>query len=263
MLADIRDILVIVEEGEKANFEKLFSDIFIEGDYLGVNFSYLEIPRREGIVKGLAAAYEFVGNNPCAFILGDNIFFGEGLQEELIKAKEASQQGFTNIFIYKNHDPYKSFPAEIKGFKAVTGLFFFPKGVCKLAQKIPIEEKTMALRDFLEKDSQAFTKLLEIYKEKDKIKRTILNYSYMFFDIDDYDALLDAANYIKLVQNNKQDVICCPEALAIKNGWVSVWDAEFLSRRINHAYAGNIFQKMSIKSDEINGVDDEDEDDDE
>ncbi len=249
MQADIRDVLIIVNRGDKKAFKRLLRTPFDVAPFLGVKISYVEVSPLEGVIKTLASCEKFLGSSPCVLILGDNIFYGTAMEDLLKNACEDAHNGYASIFAYKTNDSDKIFPVETDTFKRVTGLFVFPKGVSDLAKTYEIGQLE-GLIDFLDKDVAAIASLLEEYNSKDLLKRNLLGYDHTWFNIDTYDDMLEAANFISFIQKNKKDVVCAPEILAIKKRWISPSVVQMYTRRINHAYSGKLIQKAIIRDEE-------------
>ena len=224
MQARIKDILIITTKEDQENFKKLLRD----GSNLGINISYAIQEKPNGLAEAFILGEKFINDNPCAMILGDNIYYGSGLEKELNKAIENVDKGYANIFGYKVKDPNRfgimeldeynnvlsveEKPKKPKSDYAITGLYFYPKGVSKLAKTIKPSE-----RNELE-----ITSLNDIYLNKNKLKANILNEGYTWFDTGTFDSLQDASNMIRSIEKNKDIVICCPEVIAYNNKWISI-----------------------------------------
>ncbi len=223
MQAGIRDILIITTAEDQCNFIRLLKD----GSQFGVNLQYIIQPSPDGLAQAFILGEEFIGNNPCAMILGDNIYHGNGLEKELQNAIENSQNGYATIFGYKVKDPERFGIMEIDKYNnvlsveekpinpksdyAITGLYFYPVGVSEIAKTIKPSN-----RGELE-----ITSLNDYYLQKGKLKSSILGEGYTWFDTGTFSSLLDASNMIRTIEKNKDIVVCCPEVIAYNNGWIS------------------------------------------
>ena len=230
MEAGIKDILIITTKEDQSNFKRLLKD----GSQFGINLSYIIQPSPDGLAQAFILGEKFIGNNPCAMVLGDNIFYGNGLKNELIKATKNAIDGYATIFGYKVKDPQRFGIMEIDEFNnvlsveekpeypksdyAITGLYFYPKGVSDIAKTIKPSK-----RGELE-----ITTLNDCYLQNEELKSCILGEGYTWFDTGTFESLLDASNMIKTIENNKDIVICCPESIAYKNKWIT--KDEFLER---------------------------------
>ncbi len=224
MQAGIKDILIITTKENQSEFKRLLKD----GSDFGINIEYKIQEKPNGLAEAFILGEEFIGDNPCAMILGDNIYYGSGLEKELKKAIENASKGYASIFGYKVKDPERFGIMELDSFNnvlsveekplkpksdyAITGLYFYPSGVSKLAKTIKPSD-----RNELE-----ITTLNDIYLKENKLKANILNEGYTWFDTGTFDSLLDASNMIRSIEKNKDIVICCPEVIAYNNEWINI-----------------------------------------
>ena len=223
MQAGIKDILIITTKEDQDNFKRLLKD----GHQFGINLSYIIQPSPDGLAQAFILGKEFIGDNPCAMILGDNIYYGNGLEKELKKATDNASNGYATIFGYKVKDPERFGIMEIDKYNnvlsveekplypksdyAITGLYFYPKGVSDIAKTVK-----PSARGELE-----ITSLNDIYLKNKLLKSSILGEGYTWFDTGTFESLLDASNMIRTIENNKDSVICCPEIIAYDNNWIS------------------------------------------
>lgn len=230
MLAGIKDILVITTPEDQAQFKKLLKD----GSEFGIKLTYKEQPSPDGLAQAFIIGEEFIGDEACAMILGDNIFYGNGFNSVLENAKENAINGKATIFGNQVRDPERfgimeldennnvlsveEKPANPKSNYAITGLYFYPKGVSEFAKTIKPSE-----RGELE-----ITTLNDIYRMQGNLKAEILEEGFTWFDTGTFDSELDAANMIRTIENNKDKIICCPEQIAYYRGWI---DKEKLQER--------------------------------
>ena len=222
MLAGIRDILVITTREDQDNFKKLLGD----GKNFGINLEYAIQEKPNGLAEAFIIGEKFIGDKPCAMILGDNIFYGSGLKNELTQAAINANNGYATIFGYEVKDPERfgimeldennnvlsveEKPKKPKSDFAITGLYFYPKGVSAYA-------KTLKPSD---RNEIEITSLNDIYLKQKKLKARLLNEGYSWFDTGTFDSLLEATNMVQAVENNRDSIICSPEITAYNNGWI-------------------------------------------
>ncbi|MBR3660481.1 MAG: glucose-1-phosphate thymidylyltransferase RfbA [Bacilli bacterium] len=224
MQAGIRDILVITTKEDQRDFIKLLKD----GSQFGINISYVVQPSPDGLAQAFLLGEEFIGDDACAMVLGDNIYFGNGFEELLEDAKENALKGYASIFGYQVRDP-KRFgimeldknnnvlsveekPEKPKSDYAITGLYFYPKGVSKMAKKVK-----PSARGELE-----ITTLNDLYLKESKLKAELLGEGFTWFDTGTFDSMMEANNMIKLVESNNGKIIACPEMIAYEKGWMNI-----------------------------------------
>ncbi len=224
MLAGIRDILVITTQEDQAGFKRLLGD----GSQFGINLSYVVQPSPDGLAQAFILGKEFIGNDACAMVLGDNIYFGNGFVKMLENARNEAINGKASIFGYQVKDPQRfgimeldddnnvigveEKPLEPKSDFAITGLYFYPSGVSSKAKEVK-----PSARGELE-----ITTLNDMYLQEGRLRAELLGGGFTWFDTGTNDSMMEASNMIQLVQRNNGKVICCPEAIAYNNGWISV-----------------------------------------
>lgn len=222
MLAEIRDILIISTPTDISKFENLFGD----GSSLGLNIKYEIQPEPKGLAQAFTIGEEFIGKDNVAMILGDNIFYGDGLKRKLTNAIKNAEQGLATIFGYYVPDPERfgvvefdetgkaisieEKPANPKSNYAATGLYFYDNSVVENAKKIK-----PSARGELE-----ITDVNKIYLEEDKLNVETLGRGYSWLDTGTFDSLNEASNFVRTVQNNGQ-MIACLEEIAYINGWIT------------------------------------------
>ena len=230
MLAGINDILLITTKDDQPGFKRLFGD----GSDLGINIDYVIQPSPDGLAQAFTLGKDFIGNDTCAMILGDNIFFGDGLVNKLKEARRNAEEGYATIFGYEVKDPERFGIMEIdenrnvisveekpkvpKSDYAITGLYFYDNSVVEKAFRV---EKS-------DRGEYEITDLNRMFLEEGKLKAELLGEGYAWFDTGLTDSLLDASNTIKTLQNLRATIISCPEQIAYKNGWMS--DEELLKK---------------------------------
>lgn len=227
MMAGIRDILVISTPMDLPRFEALLGD----GEQFGVRFTYKEQPKPEGIAQAFVLGEEFIDGSPVSLVLGDNIFFGHGMQRYLLNAT-ARAQGAT-VFGYHVTDPQRygvvafdggrkvvdieEKPAKPKSNYAVTGLYFYDSQVGKIAQGLK-----PSARGELE-----ITDVNMEYLRRGALHVELLGRGVAWLDTGTHDSLLSASTFVQAVESRQGLKICCPEEIAFRMGFI---DAEHLRR---------------------------------
>lgn len=223
MLADIRDILVITTPDDQPRFKQLLGD----GSKFGLNLSYAIQPQPRGLADAFIVGEDFLNNETCAMILGDNIFHGNGLTQLLHAARKNAEDGYASNFGFRVHDPERfgimevdntgkilsveEKPAEPKSDFAVTGLYFYPAGVSALAKQVE-----PSARGEIE-----ITSLNDMYLQASKLKGELLGNGFSWFDTGTFDSELDAAVMIRAIEKNQSRVVACPEQIAFDRGWIT------------------------------------------
>ena len=220
MLAGIRDILIISTPQDLPNFERLLGD----GSRYGINLSYKVQPSPDGLAQAFILGEEFIGNNNCAMILGDNIFHGNGFTKQLKKAVE--NEGRATVFGYYVEDPERfgvvefdkdgrvisleEKPENPKSNYAVTGLYFYDNKVCEYAKNLK-----PSARGELE-----ITDLNKVYLEEGRLDVLTLGRGYGWLDTGTIDSLSEASEYVRVIENRQGLKISCLEEISYKNGWI-------------------------------------------
>lgn len=223
MLAGIRDILIISTPTDLPNFERLLGD----GSRYGVNLSYKVQPSPDGLAQAFTLGEEFIGNEPCAMVLGDNIFYGAGLGDHLKKAVEAAQNGQATVFGYYVNDPERfgivefddnwhvisveEKPKQPKSNYAITGLYFYDKRVVELAKQVK-----PSARGELE-----ITDLNRMYLEAGDLNVQLLGRGYAWLDTGTMDTLVEAAEFVQVIEQRQGIMISAPEEIAYRHGWIT------------------------------------------
>ena len=221
MLAKIREILIITTPEDQSSFQRLLGD----GSRFGVEFSYAVQPKPEGLAQAFLIGKEFIGSDPVALVLGDNIFFGANLSS-LVQQAAAKEQGAT-VFGYYVNDPERfgvvefdkngnalsieEKPQEPKSNYAVTGLYFYDNDVIKIAESI-----TPSARGELE-----ITSVNNAYLQRGDLHVQKLGRGYAWLDTGTHESMLDAANFIRTVETRQGMQIACLEEIAYYHNWLS------------------------------------------
>ena len=224
MLAGIKDILIISTPTDLPNFERLLGD----GSDYGVHLSYKVQPSPDGLAQAFILGEEFIGEDACAMVLGDNIFYGNGFSAILREAtRNAEEDKRATVFGYYVNDPerfgivqfdanWKAIsieekPAQPKSNYAVTGLYFYPTGVSAKANEVKPSK-----RGELE-----ITTLNDMYLRADQLDVQLLGRGFAWLDTGTMDSLVEAADFVRMVQNRQGIEISAPEEIAYKNDWIS------------------------------------------
>ena len=222
MFARIRDILIISTPEDLPAFERLLGD----GSDFGVRFSYRVQPRPEGLAQAFLLGEDFIAGEPCALVLGDNIFFGEGLQRAVREAARAAEGG-AYVFGYRVSDPERygvvefdaqfnavgieEKPAKPKSSWAVPGLYFYGSDVAEMARTIrPSPRGELEITD-----------LNLAYMREGRLKVALLGRGIAWLDTGTYGSLLEASNFVATIQNRQGLKIACLEEIAFNYGWLS------------------------------------------
>lgn len=224
MLAGIKDILIISTPTDLPNFEKLLGD----GSQYGINLSYKVQPSPDGLAQAFILGEEFIGDDACAMVLGDNIFYGNGFGTILrAAAKNAEENARATVFGYYVPDPERfgvvdfdenglalsieEKPANPKSNYAVTGLYFYPKGVSAKANQVK-----PSARGELE-----ITTLNEMYLKDNLLDVQLLGRGFAWLDTGTMDSLNDASNFVQMIQSRQGIEISAPEEIAFINKWIT------------------------------------------
>ena len=224
MMAGIKDILIISTPVDVPRMEQLLGD----GSNFGIKLSYVVQPSPDGLAQAFILGEEFIGDEACAMILGDNIFYGAGLINHLKNSvNRAENEGKATIYGFYVNDPERfgiveldedgnavsieEKPQNPKSNYCVTGLYFYPRGVSEKAKQVK-----PSARGELE-----ITTLNNMYLKDNKLHVTTLGRGYSWLDTGTHESLIDASNYIKILEEHQGLKVCCPEEIAYKNGWIS------------------------------------------
>ena len=223
MLAGINDILIISTPEDLPRFEVLLGD----GARFGISLSYAEQPSPDGLAQAFVIGREFIGDDACALILGDNIFYGNGLSKKLKDAvKNAENNNRATVFGYYVSDPERfgvvdfddngkvtsieEKPKEPKSNYAVTGLYFYPSGVSSYADKVELSER----------GEYEITSLNQMYLKEGILDMQHLDRGFVWLDTGTINSLMEASNFIQTVQNQNGIIISAPEEIAYLYKWI-------------------------------------------
>ena len=224
MMAGIRDILIISTPTDLPNFQRLLGD----GSQFGIQLSYAEQPSPDGLAQAFIIGEDFIAGEPCALVLGDNIFFGNGLGKHLRKAvKDAETSGGATVFGYHVDDPErfgvvefdKDFnaisieekPENPKSNYAVTGLYFYDSRVCDFAKQVK-----PSARGELE-----ITTLNQMYLDDGSLNVVTLGRGYAWLDTGTMESLFEASEFVRAVERSQGLLVSVIEDIAFENGWIS------------------------------------------
>lgn len=223
MLAGIKDILIISTPDDTPRFEELLGD----GSKFGINLSYAVQPSPDGLAQDFLIGEEFIGDDTCAMVLGDNIFYGSYFRRNLAEAVKAAEEGYATIFGYYVKDPERfgivefdknrnvvsveEKPQHPKSNYCITGLYFYDNRVVKMAKQVK-----PSARGELE-----ITDLNRLYLNEGKLKVQLLGRGFAWLDTGTMDSLMEASVFVQTVQNRQGVVISAPEEIAYMEGLIT------------------------------------------
>lgn len=223
MLAGIRDILIISTPNDTPRFQELLGD----GSQFGVQLTYAVQPSPDGLAQAFLIGEEFIGNEPCAMILGDNIFYGGWFRKNLKQAVDDAENGYATIFGYYVKDPERfgivefdekrrvisveEKPEHPKSNYSITGLYFYDNRVTDFAKKVrPSHRGELEITD-----------LNKLYLDENCLKVQVLGRGFAWMDTGTMDSLMEAASFVENVQKRQDVVISAPEEVAYYEGWIT------------------------------------------
>jgi glucose-1-phosphate thymidylyltransferase len=223
MLASIKEILIISTPTDLPQFKRLLGD----GSSLGVHFSYAEQPRPEGLAQAFIIGREFIGDDDVCLVLGDNIFYGQGFTQMMLNAVDNAKAGFATIFGYPVDDPRRygvvtldannkptkivEKPTEPDSDKAVTGLYFYPNDVVKIAAEVK-----PSARGELE-----ITSVNDAYLQQERLKVSCFGRGFAWLDTGTIDSLMEAAAFIEAIEKRQGFKVAALEEVAYRRGFIT------------------------------------------
>ncbi|MFJ2993363.1 glucose-1-phosphate thymidylyltransferase RfbA [Pandoraea sp. NPDC087047] len=230
MLAGIRDVLIISTPQDTPRFEQLLGD----GSQWGLNLQYAVQPSPDGLAQAFLIGADFIGNDPCALVLGDNLFYGNDFAK-LLSAANAQTDG-ASVFAYPVHDPERygvvtfdetgkavelvEKPKEPKSRYAVTGLYFCDNDVIEIARSIK-----PSARGELE-----ITDVNNEYLKRGKLNVQIMGRGYAWLDTGTHESMLEASTFIQTIESRQGLKVACPEEIAYRRGWIDAAAIEALAQ---------------------------------
>ncbi|MCL6655301.1 glucose-1-phosphate thymidylyltransferase [Agrobacterium rubi] len=221
MLAGIRDILIISSPEYIDSYRRLFTD----GSGLGLKISYVVQPKPDGLAQAFTLGAEFIGDDNVALVLGDNIFFGAGLQDLLAQARD--RKSGATVFAYEVEDPERYGVVELdtdgralsleekpnspKSRMAVTGLYFYDNKVVEYARTMQPSAR----------GEYEITDLNRIYMEQGQLFVERMSRGYAWLDTGTHDSLLEASEFVRIIQHRQGTSVACIEEIAYNNGWIT------------------------------------------
>ena len=248
MLSGIREILIISTPHDSPRFQELLGD----GGQWGLQFNYVVQPSPDGLAQAFILGKQFISNQPSTLVLGDNIFYGHELVNQLSRASQ--QITGATVFAYHVNDPERygvvefnearkalsieEKPVKPKSNYAVTGLYFYDEQVCDMATSIK-----PSARGELE-----ITDVNRIYLERNQLDVEMMGRGYAWLDTGTHDSLLDAAGFIATLQKRQGLMVACPEEIAYRNQWISASEVEKIAAQLSKNSYGQYLKKILTES---------------
>jgi len=250
MLAGIRDVLIITTARDQSAFSELLGD----GTSWGINISYIVQPSPDGLAQAFILGEEFIGNSPASLVLGDNIFYGGGFSQKLTNA--SSRDKGASVFAYYVQDPERygvvSFdqdgvarnieekPEHPQSHYAVTGLYFYDNDVVEIAKEVqPSPRGELEITD-----------INKVYLERGDLRVEVMSRGTAWLDTGTHNSLLDAANFIRVVEERQGLKIACPEEVAYRMGYISAEQLLALAQPLEKSGYG-IYLKNLLNDDGV------------
>lgn len=252
MLADIREILLISTPEDLPRFRQLLGD----GSRWGISLSYAEQPKPEGLAQAFIIGREFVGDSPVSLILGDNIFYGTGLREALARASKRTE-GAT-VFAQYVRDPQRygvvefdesgqaislvEKPKEPRSNYAVTGLYFYDNSVLDVAANLkPSPRGELEITD-----------VNNIYLQRKALNVEVFSRGIAWLDTGTHESLLEAASFVEALNKRQGLMVCCPEEIAYRKGWISASQMKDLGKALkNSPYGQYLLNVLTTPDDTV------------
>lgn len=247
MLAGIRDILIISTPSDLPMFRRLLGD----GSDIGVNFSFAEQPRPEGLAQAFLIGEKFIGNDDVCLVLGDNIFYGQGFTGMLKNAVATASNGLATVFAYPVHDPQRygvvtvdeqwratsivEKPENPKSNLAVVGLYFYPNSVVSVAKGVKPSK-----RGELE-----ITSVNQRYMEDGLLTVQRLGRGFAWLDTGTTDSLMDASNFIETIEKRQGFKVAALEEIAFRKGWIDAGQLASIAEPMKNNHYGQYLLNLA------------------